>query len=93
MQTNYPELRAWLNQIDYFPTMMKKSTYMCTIQDNQALTVLQMLEGNNLIQPSMIVVVMPDGTYKDFWQECYENEQNIPYEYRLASFSASFLVL
>jgi hypothetical protein len=92
MQTNYPELRAWLNQIDYFPTMMRKSAYMCTIQDNQALTVPQLLEANNLIQPSMLIVVMPDGSYKDFWQECADDPQTTPYEYRLVAYSASFFV-
>jgi hypothetical protein len=92
MQTNYPELRAWLQQQEGFPTYIGKSPYLCTIQDNQALGAVQMLEANSMIRPSVIIVVMPDGTYKDFWQDCADNEQNIPYDIRLPSYSASFIV-
>jgi hypothetical protein len=92
MQTDYPELRSWLAQQPNFENGMRKSPWLCTIKDNEALTSLQMLEFNNKIQPSSIVVVMPDGAYKEFWADVYENEQNVPYDIRLPTYSAYFLI-
>jgi hypothetical protein len=92
MQTDYPELRAYLNTIDYFPTVMKKSPWLCSIKDNEALTAVQILEWNNVIQPSYIFFKREDGSYEDFWNECAVNEKNIPYDIRLASYSHFYIV-
>jgi hypothetical protein len=91
MQTDYPELRAWLENNDY-QNAMQKNIYLCSIKDKEAYTALQMLNFNNKIQPSLIIVVMPDGSYKDFWLDVYQDEKNIPYEFRLPTYSEYFLV-
>jgi len=51
-----------------------------------------MLHFNNKIQQSSIIVVMPDSSFKEFWMDVYENQQNIPYEIRLESYSKFYLV-
>lgn len=92
MQTDYPELRAWLAAQENFQTNMGKSPWTCNIKDNESLSAPAMLDANSKIQPSSIVVIMPDGSYKEFWQDVYDNEQNIPYDIRLPTYSASYLV-
>jgi hypothetical protein len=89
---DYPELRNWLAQQETFQSSMHKSPYTCIIKDNEAYNSIQMLNLNSKIQPSTIIIVMPDGSYKEFWYEVYENQQNIPYEIRLASYNKSYLV-
>lgn len=92
MDFDYPELRKWLSEQENFECNMKKSPWTCTIKDNQQLTAVQMLELNSMIQPSSIVVIMPDGSYKEFWLDVYENQQNIPYNIRLPSYSNYYLI-
>lgn len=92
MQTDFPDLRAYLASQESFEFYMRKSAYLCTIKDNEAMTAVQMLDFNNKIQPSSIVVVLADGSYQEFWYEVYINQQNIPYHVRLATYSAYFLV-
>jgi hypothetical protein len=92
MQTDFPELRAWLADQENFQTNMGKSAWTCTIKDNEALNAPAMLDANSKIQPSSIVVIMPDGSYKEFWQDVYDDEKNIPYDIRLPTYSASYLV-
>ena len=89
---DYPELRDWLATQESFENYMKKSPYLCIIKDNEAMTSIQMLDFNNKIQPSTIVIVKDDGSYEEFWMEVYNNQQNIPYEIRLASYSKYFLI-
>ena len=89
---DYPELRDWLATQESFENYMKKSPYLCIIRDNEAMTAIQMLDFNNKIQPSTIVIVKDDGSYEEFWMEVYNNQQNIPYEIRLASYSKYFLI-
>lgn len=89
---DYPELRNWLATQEAFENYMKKSPYLCIIKDNEAMTAIQMLDFNNKITPSTIVIVLDDGSYKEFWMEVYENQQNVPYEIRLASYSKYFLI-
>ena len=89
---DYPELRNWLATQESFENYMKKSPYLCIIKDNEAMTAIQMLDFNNKIQPSTIVIVRDDGSYEEFWMEVYNNQQNIPYEIRLASYSKYFLI-
>ena len=89
---DYSELRSWLSSHEYFETFIKKSSYLCTIKDNNTMTAVQMLEFNNRIQPSSIVVIMPDGSYKEFWWDVYENEQNVPYDIRLPTYSNYYLI-
>jgi hypothetical protein len=92
MQTNFPELRAWLYDQENFQTSMGKSAYQCSIQDSLSLTPCEILTANSRIQPSSVVVIMPDGSYKEFWQDVYDDQKNIPYGDRLAMYSASFLI-
>ncbi len=92
MQTNFTELRNFLLEQEGFENGMKKHPYMCTIKDNNEMTALEMLEFNNKIKPSSIVVRMPDNSYKEFWAEVYENQQNIPYDIRLPTYSAYYLI-
>jgi hypothetical protein len=92
MQTDYPELRNYLAQQENFESYFKKSPYMCTIKDNETLTALQMLEFNSKIQPSSIVVIMPDGSYDEFWNDVYKNQKNEPYDIRLPTYSQYYLI-
>jgi hypothetical protein len=92
MQTDYPELRAWLAQQENFEANMKRSPWICTIKDNQALDAVQMLDWNHKIQPSSIVVIMSDGSYREFWDDVYHDQKNVPYDLRLPTYSASFLI-
>ena len=92
METDYPELRQYLSEQESFEAYMKKSPWLCTIKDNEALTAIQMLDFNNKIQPSTIVIMLEDGSYQEFWYETYINQQNIPYDIRLASYSKYYLV-
>lgn len=88
---DYPELRNWLATQESFENYMKKSPYLCIIKDNEAMDAIKMLDFNNRITPSTIVIVI-DGVYKEFWHEVYENQQNIPYEVRLASYPQYYLI-
>lgn len=93
MQTNYPDLRAWLYDQENFEGFMKKSAYACSIQDNEAIDAVQMLDINGKIQPSSIVIVMPDNSYKEFWQEVHDVQiLDVCYSDRLASYSKYFLI-
>jgi hypothetical protein len=92
METDYPELRQYLSEQESFEAYIKKSPWLCTIKDNEALTAVQMLDFNNRIQPSTIVIMLEDGSYQEFWYETYINQQNIPYDIRLASYSKYYLV-
>jgi hypothetical protein len=89
---DYPELRDWLATQETFENFMKKSPYLCIIKDNEAMTAIQMLDFNNKIQPSSIVIVRDDGSYEEFWTEVYKNEKNIPYDIRLPMYSQYFLI-
>ena len=89
---DYPELRNWLASQESFENYMKKSAYLCTIKDNEAMTAIQMLDFNNKIQPSTIVIVKNDGSYDEFWHEVYVNQQNIPYDIRLPMYSQYYLI-
>jgi hypothetical protein len=89
---DYPELRDWLATQESFENYMKKSPYLCIIKDNEAMTAIQMLDFNNKIQPSSIVIVRDDGSYEEFWTEVYKNEKNIPYDIRLPMYSQYFLI-
>lgn len=89
---DYPELRDWLATQESFENYMKKSPYLCIIKDNEAMDAVKMLDFNNRIQPSTIIIMMPDDSYQEFWYETYINQQNIPYEERLAMYPAYFLV-
>jgi hypothetical protein len=92
METDYPELREYLASQESFENYMKKSAYICTIKDNEALTAVQMLEFNNKVQTSTIVIMKDDGSYQEYWYETYINQQNIPYNIRLASYSRYYLI-
>jgi len=92
MQTDYPDLRSYLASQENFEYYMRKNAYMCTIKDNEALTAVQMLDFNNKISPSTIVIMKEDGSYQEFWYETYINQQNIPYDVRLASYPHYYLV-
>lgn len=92
MQTDYPELRSYLAQQENFEATMKKSAWTCTIKDNEALTAFQMLEWNSKIQPSSIVVKKDDGSYDEFWNEVYINQQNIPYVERLPMYPEYYII-
>jgi hypothetical protein len=92
METDYPELRQYLSEQESFEAYIKKSPWLCTIKDNEALTAVQMLDFNNRIQPSTIVIMKDDGSYQEFWYETYINQQNVPYEIRLASYPHYYLV-
>ncbi len=92
METDYPEVRAYLAQQENFENYMKKSPWICTIKDNEALTAIQMLEFNNKVQPSTIVIKKDDGSFAEFWYEVYINQQNIPYDIRLPMYPQYFLV-
>ena len=89
---DYPELRNWLATQESFENFMKKSPYLCIIKDNEAMTAIQMLDFNNKIQPSTIIIVKDDGSYEEFWMEVYNNQQNIPYDIRLPMYSKYFLI-
>ena len=89
---DYPELRNWLATQESFENFMKKSPYLCIIRDNEAMTAIQMLDFNNKIQPSTIVIVLDDGSYQEFWYEVYINQQNIPYDIRLPMYSKYYLI-
>lgn len=91
MQTDYPELRAYLAQQENFEQYMKKSAWVCTIKDNEALSAVDMLSWNSKIQPSTIVIEK-DGAFVEFWYEVYVNEQNIPYDIRLPMYPKYYLV-
>jgi hypothetical protein len=92
METDYSELRQYLASQESFENYMRKSPYVCTIKDNDALTALQMLDFNNKVSPSTIVIMKDDGSYQEFWYETYINQQNVPYEIRLASYPHYYLV-
>jgi hypothetical protein len=92
MEFDYPELRAWLADQENFETNMKKSPWTCVIKDNEALTAVQMLDWNSKIQPSSIVIKKDDGTYIEFWLEVYQNQQNIPYDIRLATYPQYYFI-
>lgn len=92
MQTDYPELRAYLASQENFEYYMKKNAYMCIIKDNEAYNAIQMLDFNNKVSPSTIVVVLEDGSYQEFWYDVYVNQQNVPYDIRLASYSKYYLI-
>lgn len=92
MEFDYPELRAWLADQENFESNMKKTAYTCTIKDNEALTAIQMLDIQTKIQPSSIVIQKDDGTYVEFWWEVYINQQNIPYDIRLASYPKYYFI-
>ena len=92
MNTNYPELRTWLSNQENFETVMKKSAWLCTIQSNNDTTAVQMLQFNNKVQPSSIVVKMQDDSFKEFWLDVYENQENIPYDIRLPTYSEYYLI-
>lgn len=70
---------------------MKKSPWLCTIKDNEALTAVQMLEFNNKIQPSTIVI-KKDGQFMEFWYEVYINQETTPYDIRLPRYPEYYLV-
>lgn len=89
---DYPELRNWLSTKESFEGFMRKSPYLCTIRDNEAMTAIQMLDFNNKVQPSTIVIVKNDGSYEEFWYEVYVNQQNIPYDIRLPMYSQYYLI-
>ena len=89
---DYPELRNWLATQENFENYMRKSPYLCTIKDNEAMTAIQMLDFNNKIAPSTIVIVKDDGSYQEFWYEVYINQQNIPYDVRLPMYNKYFLI-
>lgn len=92
MDFDYPELRAWLASQENFESNMMKSPWTCIIKDNEALTAVQMLDWNSKIQPSSIVIIKEDGSYVEFWLEVYVNQQNIPYDERLAMYSKYYLI-
>ena len=72
---------------------MKKSAFTCIIQDNHTLNTNQMLDINGKLQPSSIVIVMPDNSYKEFWQEVYDVQiLDVPYSDRLAGYSKYYLI-
>jgi hypothetical protein len=89
---DYPDLRAYLASQEAFEYYMKKNAYVCDIQDNEAITAVQMLDFNNKVSPSTIVIMKDDGSYQEFWYEVYINQENIPYDVRLASYSKYYLV-
>lgn len=89
---DYPELRNWLATQEAFEGYMRKSPYLCIIRDNEAMTAIQMLDFNNKVQPSTIVIVKDDGSYEEFWMEVYNNQQNIPYDIRLPMYSKYYLI-
>lgn len=91
-KTDYPELRAYLASQENFEFYMKKNAYICDIKDNEAVTAVQMLDFNNKVTPSTIVIMMPDGSYKEWWLEIYENPQNVPYDIRLPTYSKFYLI-
>jgi hypothetical protein len=92
MNFDFPELRTYLSQQENFDSAMHKTAWMCTIKDNISLSAIQMLDLGGKIYPSSIVVKMPDGSYKEFWADVNEDEKNIPYDIRLASYSEYFFV-
>jgi len=92
MQTDYPELRAWLADQENFESNMGKTAWTCNIKDNEALTAVEMLLWNSRIQPSSIVIKKDDGSFIEFWWEVYINQQNIPYEIRLASYPHYYII-
>jgi hypothetical protein len=92
MYTDYPELRQYLSEQENFESYMQKSAWLCTIKDKEAMSTVQMLALNNKMSPSTIVVLMDDGSYCEFWDDVYKNQQNVPYEIRLASYPAYFLI-
>jgi hypothetical protein len=92
MQTDYPELRAWLAQQESFEQNMKKSPWTCTIKDKEALTAVEMLTWNAKIQPSSIVIKKEDGSFVEFWYEVYIDQQNIPYDIRLPMYPQYYIV-
>lgn len=92
MEMDYLELRAYLASQESFENYMKKSPYTCTIKDNEALTAIQMLDFNNKVSPSTIVIMKDDGSYQEYWYEVYINQQNVPYDIRLASYPKYYLV-
>jgi hypothetical protein len=89
---DYMELRDWLATQESFENYMKKSPYLCIIKDNDAMDAIKMLDFNNKVQPSTIVIVLEDGSYQEMWYEYYINQQNIPYHIRLASYSKYYLI-
>lgn len=90
---DYVALREWLSQLPCFEMNMRKSLYLCTIKDNESVPALQMLDLNSKISPSAIIVVMPDGSYKDFWHDVLDKSlPEISYGERLASYSASYII-
>ena len=92
MQTDYPDLRAYLATQEAFEAYMRKSPYLCTIKDNEAFTALQMLQFNNTISPSTIVILKDDGSYQEMWYEYYVNQQDIPYHIRLEGYPRYYLI-
>lgn len=92
MDFDYPELRAWLAEQPNFQSNMGKSPWTCTIKDNEQFTAVQMLDINSKIQPSSIVIKKDDGTYVEFWWEVYINQENIPYDIRLASYPQYYFI-
>ena len=90
---DYPELRDWLSHQMGFESTLHKSASVCTIKNNNAMTALCMLDLNNKIAASTIIIVMPDGSYKEFWLEVQENQiLDVPYHERLESYSTFFFV-
>jgi hypothetical protein len=92
MNFDFPELRTYLSQQENFNSAMGKSAWMCTIRDNNTFTAVQMLDHYSKIFPCSIVVTMPDGSYKEFWADVRDDEKNIPYDIRLAQYSAYFFI-
>jgi hypothetical protein len=92
MEFDYPELRAWLADQENFQSNMMKSPWTCTIKDNQQLNAVQMLDIQTKIQPSSIVIKKDDGTYIEFWWEVYINQQETPYDIRLATYPFFYFI-
>ena len=92
METDYPDLRAWLSNQDNFESNMRKSAWTCSIKDNEALTADEILTWNYKITPSSVVIKKEDGAFDEFWNEVYVNQMNIPYGERLQMYPQYYIV-
>lgn len=88
---DYPEIRNWLAEKENVESIFKKSPYLVTIKDSNGMSILSILDMNKKISPSAILCTV-NGQIESFWDYVYENQQNIPYENRLAMYLPCYLV-
>lgn len=88
---DYPELREWLYTKEGIESAIKNSPYTCRILSSSTKSVCDMLSLNSKISNSLIICTI-ENELRSFWDYVYVNEENIPYEERLAMYLPCYLV-